>query len=310
MKNIFILLTFFAVTFIANAQEIYTKIFGNSDSKPVIFLHGGPGYNSVSFERTSAQKLADNGFYVIVYDRRGEGRSEDKDAKFTFQETFNDLQTIYNKFGLKKVTLIGHSFGGIIATLFAEKYPENINTIVLVSTPISLQETFKTIIRKTKSIYQSKEDNVNWNYINLLENMNVGALQYSSYCFAHAMQNGFYSTRNPNHLAKNIYATFKTDDLLSKFASKMDYNAAQGFWNNEKYTTLDITENLSRLKSKNLKIYGFYGTDDGLFSSEQITTFRNIVGNDNAKYLENCSHNVYIDQQQIFIETLNKWISK
>lgn len=310
MKNIFILLTFFAVTFIANSQEIYTKTYGNCDSKPVIFLHGGPGYNSVSFERTSAQKLADNGFYVIVYDRRGEGRSEDKDAKFTFQETFNDLQTIYNKFGLKKATLIGHSFGGIIATLFAEKYPENINAIVLVSTPISLQETFKTIIRKTKSIYQSKEDNVNLNYINLLENMNVGALQYSSYCFAHAMQNGFYSTRNPNHLAKNIYATFKTDDLLSKFASKMDYNAAQGFWNNEKYTTLDITENLSRLKSKNLKIYGFYGTDDGLFSSEQITTFRNIVGNDYTKYLENCSHNVYIDQQQIFIETLNKWISK
>ena len=308
MKNIFILLTLFAVTLIAHGQTIYTKTFGNPKNKPLIFLHGGPGYNSTSFEVTTGQRLADNGFYVIVYDRRGEGRSEDKNAKFTFKETFDDLNGIYKKFGLKKASLIGHSFGGIIATLFAEKYSENIEAVVLVSSPLSMQETFKTIVKKTKLIYETKKDNLNLNYINILENMDTNSIKYSSYCFAHAMQNGFYSTQNPNDLAKKIYSNLRTDTLVTKFAAKMDYIAPQGFWINEKYTSINLTENLTKLRSENVKFYGFFGEEDGLYSIEQITKMKNIIGIINIKYLENCSHNVFIDQQKIFIETLKKWI--
>lgn len=59
----------------ATAAEIYSAAYGKASDPAVIFLHGGPGYNSLDFEVTTAQKLADQGFYVIVYDRRGEGRS-------------------------------------------------------------------------------------------------------------------------------------------------------------------------------------------------------------------------------------------
>ena len=234
----------------------------------------------------------------------------DKNAKFTFQETFDDLNDMYKKFNLKKATLIGHSFGGIIATLYAKRYSKNINSLILVSAPVSLQETFKTIIKSAKIIYETKQDSINLNYLNMLENMDTNSIEYSSYCFAHAMQNGFYSTKNPNDLAKNNYATFKTDTLLSKYASKMDYIAPQGFWKNEKYTSLNLSENLKNLKIKKLKIYGLFGKDDGLYSREQIAKTESIIGINNTKYLENCSHNVFIDQQKIFIDTLKKWITK
>lgn len=58
---------------------------------------------------------------MIIYDRRGEGRSKTLNAKFTFKETFDNLDTIYEKFRLREATLIGHSFGGVAATFFAEK---------------------------------------------------------------------------------------------------------------------------------------------------------------------------------------------
>lgn len=45
---------------IVNAQEIYSKSYGNPEDISVIFLHGGPGYNCVNFEATTAQQLADN----------------------------------------------------------------------------------------------------------------------------------------------------------------------------------------------------------------------------------------------------------
>lgn len=308
MKKSLIVFAFIAATFVVHAQTIYSKAFGNPNDKPLIFLHGGSGYNSVGFEATTAQKLSENGFYVITYDRRGEGRSPDKDAKFTFNETLNDLNLIYDKFNLTSATLIGHSFGGVIATLYAEKYPDKTKSIILISASLSMQETLSTILKSSKSIYTNNNDSVNLNYINMLEKMDKSSIEYSSYCFGHAMQNGFYNTKNPTNEAANIYKTFKTDTLLIKYSAQMTYEAPKAFWENEKYTTLDLNENIKRILENNISVYGLYGKDDGLFSATQVSNIKNIIGENNVAYLNNCSHNVFIDQQTLFINALKNWI--
>lgn len=310
MKTIITTTILIMATLFTDGQSIYTKTFGSSKDKPIIFLHGGPGYNCVNFEATTAQQLADQGFFVIVYDRRGEGRSNDPNAKFTFKETFDDLNSIYQKYSLTKPTLIGHSFGGVIATLFAEKYPDKIQSIILVGSPVSLQETFKTIISTSKTIYQTKNDSLNLYYISMLENMDTNSIEYSSYSFMHAMQNGFYSPKNPTEEAKIIYSKFKTDTLLTKYTSQMTYQAPQGFWKNEKYTTINLTKNLQTLQKQKIKIYGLYGKDDGLYSNQQVTDLQNLIGSNNLKYFDNCSHSIFIDQQTLFIETLKTWTEK
>lgn len=107
-------------------------------NKSIIFLHGGPGYNCANFEATTVQKRAENGFFVIVYDRRGERRSKDNNAKFTFKQTVDELNSIYQTYGVKKSTLIGNSFGGVLATLFSENFPNKLESIILVGAPVSL----------------------------------------------------------------------------------------------------------------------------------------------------------------------------
>jgi len=308
MKTIITSTIFVIATMFAYGQSIYTKTFGSSKDKPIIFLHGGPGYNCVNFEATTAQQLADKGFFVIVYDRRGEGRSTDPNAKFTFEETFDDLNDIYQKYNFTKATLIGHSFGGIVATLFAETNPKKIQSIILVGAPVSLQSTFKNILSKSKSIYQTKNDSVNLTYISMLENMDTTSIKYSSYCFGHAMQNGFYTPKNPSEEAKNIYSTFRTDTLLKKYASQMSYEAPKGFWKNENYTTIDLTKNLQSLQKQNIIIYGLYGKDDGLYSTQQVTDLQSLIGSSNLIYIDNCSHNVFIDQQIQFIDAIKTWV--
>lgn len=307
MKKTLAVFVFIVSTIVVNSQTIYSKAFGKPNDKPVIFLHGGPGYNSVGFEATTAQKLSENGFYVISYDRRGEGRSPDKNAKFTFNETFDDLNLIYKKFNLTSATLVGHSFGGIIANLYAEKYPNKTKSIILVSTPLSMQETFSTILNSSKSIYISKNDSVNLNYINMLEKMDENSIEYSSYCFSHAMQNGFYYAKKPTIEALNIYKKFRTDSLLVKYSSKMTYEAPRGFWQNEKYTTLDLKDNLKQIVKNGIPVFGLYGKDDGLFSATQIENIEKIIGDVNFIYMNNCSHNLFIDQQTKFINALKKW---
>lgn len=304
-------LTLFAFIFsviVINSQENYSKAFGNPKDKPIIYLHGGPGYNAVGFEATTARELSEEGFYVIVYDRQGEGRSLNKNVKFTFNETFDDLNLIYDKFNLKSATLIGHSFGGVIATLFAEKYPNKITSILLLAAPLSMQETLTTILQSSKTIYKTKEDNINLNYITMLEKMDKSSLEYSSYCFKHAMQNGFYYPTELTKEAIGIYSKFKTDSLLVKFATQMTYEAPTGFWKNEQYTTLNIEGILKKVISNNTLVFGIYGKNDGLFSENQIIKIENIIGDNNFEYLNNCSHNVFIDQQILFINALKKWV--
>lgn len=307
MKKALVIFVMIASSISVNSQTIYSKAFGDSKDKALIFLHGGPGYNSVNFETTTAEKLSEKGFYVITYDRRGEGRSLDEKASFTFEETLNDLNYILDKYNIESTTLIGHSFGGVIATLFAKKFPEKIDSVVYVGAPFSMQDTFSTIIKSSKTIYQAQKDSINLNYISMLEKMDKTTLQYSSYCFAHAMQNGFYRTKNITKEAASIYKTFKTDSLLIKYSSQMTYAAPQGFWKNENYTTLDLRKNLEQLVNNGIPIFGLYGKEDGLFSDKQIKNIRTIIGQNNLKYIDNCSHNVFIDQQSKFINSLIEW---
>jgi proline iminopeptidase len=306
MKKLLSVLLFFSFTFLS-AQELYVKTFGTNKEKSILFLHGGPGYNCASFEITTAQELANNGYFVIVYDRRGEGRSEDKNAKFTFDETYQDIQSILNRFEIKKINLIGHSFGGIIATQFADKFPKMVNAVLLVSAPVSLQESFQTIISKCKAIYTEKKDAVNLNYIGMLEKMDSKSLEFSTYCFGHAMQNGFYTPKVFSDDAKTIYSDFRKNPD-AKLASKMTVQGPQGFWNNEKYTSIDLTPTIQKLVKKKLKIYGLYGKEDGLYSENQINSLQKLIGATNLVYLDQCSHSVYIDQQKIFIEKINTWL--
>lgn len=294
-------------TTVVNGQSIYTKTFGDRNNQPVIFLHGGPGYNCVNFEATTAQKLAEKGFFVIVYDRRGEGRSIDPNAKFTFNETFDDLNNLYSSYNLTKSILIGHSFGGVVATLFAEANPSKVTTLILVGAPVSLQTTFKTIIEKSKFLYESKKDTVKLKYISMIQNMDTTSIEYSSYCFGHAMQNGFYTPQKPTVEAKRLYSTFRTDTLLKKYSSQMTNSAPQGFWKNEKYTTIDLTNNIENLMKIKIKIFGLYGKDDGLYSPKQVAELEKQLGLNNLMYFDSCSHNVFIDQQEQFIEAVKIW---
>ncbi len=307
MKSITTLL-FVLISVISQAETIYSKAFGKSENPAIIFLHGGPGYNCANFEATTAQLLADSGFYVIVYDRRGEGRSLDPKAKFTFKQTFDDLESIYNKYTLTHASLIGHSFGGIVATKFAEKYPKKVSSLVFVAAPVSFQSTLRTIILKSKQVYIEKNDDVNLNYISMLEKMDTSSTEYSSYCFMHAMQNGFYTPPVSTPEAMLIYSTFPTDTLMTKYASQMSSEAPTGFWENEKYTTIDLTESIQSVKNSNIPFYALYGKDDGLFSYENILKARTLFGEENVKQLNLCAHNVFIDQRSTFISSLKEWL--
>lgn len=295
----------------AFSQGLYLKTFGNEKDQAIIFLHGGPGGSTLDFELTTAQKLADDGFFVVAYDRRGEGRSENDSAKFTYDETFADLLSIYHKHKLDKASLIGHSFGGIVATLFAEKHPEKVKDIVLVASPVALQQSFRNILKITKPMIEAKNDSTAMAQYNFVTKQDTSSIYYSSGCFMLAMNNGLYTAENQSDKAKELQNLFMTSpeikayqDFLVKTNYKTMFKATMGFLNNENYTNVDIRNTLKSLKG--IKLYGIYGKEDGLFGSEQLQTIKTSVLD--FQLLDNCSHGVFIDQQEKFLNLVKQWL--
>ncbi|MBC9909285.1 alpha/beta fold hydrolase [Chitinophaga varians] len=291
-----------------HSQTLYVKTYGNPTDKPVIFLHGGPGYNAAFFEVSTAARLADKGFFVIVYDRRGEGRSPDSAAQFTFREALADIDGLYKTYKLKKAVLLGHSFGGVLAVKFAAKNPAAVDAIVLADALLDAQETYRTILAKVKGIYQEKKDSMSLRYIGMIEQMDTAGLAYNSYTLGHAMMNGLYGPAHPSEEAKVIYQETKKDSVVKKYASQMTRLAPTGYWEHEHYTTLNVLPDLQKLVSKRMKIYAVYGKEDGLFSEKQVADMTDIIGSGRVDYLAGAGHNVFADQQAIFLQDLKKWL--
>ncbi len=121
----------------------YTKIEGDtSNTNPaVIFLHGGPGGYIHSEIINQMKEVAQNGYDVYLYDQIGSGLSDrlPNPKDYSFESHLLDLSEIINtQIKTEKVILIGHSFGGILATHFAANHADKIEKLIL-SSPGDLQ---------------------------------------------------------------------------------------------------------------------------------------------------------------------------
>lgn len=300
-----ILFTLFSTQ--ANAQELYSKAYGEKTNPALLFMHGGPGYNSVSFELSTAQLLAEKGFYVIVYDQRGGGRSKEiNDSKYTLDEAFNDINNVMKKHGVQKTSIMGHSWGGTLGLHYAMKYPNKVEKFIMVDSPLSYQESFKVIIKRCKEKYTA-EKSPNLQYILMLEKMDTTSLEYSSYCFMNAMQCGLYSPKTQSPESQKLYQELSKMPE-AKLMSDMTREPVMGFYTNEKYTLMNMTPMIENLASKG-KIYGIYGAEDGLFDEAQFEKFKNLMGEDNFSKIENASHSVFIDQREQFVDLISWYMS-
>lgn len=305
MKNIslFCLLFF---TILASSQTLYIKTYGNKKDTPIIFIHGGPSGNATLFEGSNtAKELSKKGFYVIVYDRRGEGRSIDPNATFTYNEVFQDINTIYKTYNLKKATLLAHSFGGLVATLYSEKYPEKINALILAGALFSQQKTYNHILDSVKKIYIQNNDLVMLNKVAHVETLDKNAAEYRKECFELAGKNNFFKIPNPTTESIALYHQYEISDFYK--TNIRNKNAPLLFYKNEKQNNIDTKSILKKLKAKGLSIYAIYGNQDGIFSFSEIDALKNIVGKQNFIAIENCSHYLFVDQQKKFINSLQNW---
>ncbi|HEX5184459.1 MAG TPA: alpha/beta fold hydrolase [Allosphingosinicella sp.] len=113
-----------------DGARLHYRIEGEGPETLVV-VHGGPG-NSMESIRPDFGPAA-VGRRIIYYDQRGNGGSSlDMDpGRLAIGRQVADLEAIRVHFGLRKMNLLGNSWGGLLASYYAVAHPDRVGRLVL-----------------------------------------------------------------------------------------------------------------------------------------------------------------------------------
>ena len=131
----------------AMENDVQLHHFAAGEGRNVLILHGGPGLPYLE-PWPGLQSLTDE-FTFHYYDQRGSGQSTRPVDRFSSPNSYENMQTLERALGLgahvadierirqilgqDKLILIGHSFGGFVASLYAAEFPERVEAMVLIA---------------------------------------------------------------------------------------------------------------------------------------------------------------------------------
>jgi pimeloyl-ACP methyl ester carboxylesterase len=114
--------------------SLFVRTSGDPAAPVLLVLHGGPEWDH-SYLLPALDDLADVR-RVVLFDLRGCGRSSTDLAPEAYQpdRCVADAAALVGVLGADRVDLLGHSYGGQLAMLFAERHPDLLDRLVLSST--------------------------------------------------------------------------------------------------------------------------------------------------------------------------------
>jgi pimeloyl-ACP methyl ester carboxylesterase len=116
---------------------------GNPNGKTVMLLHG-KNFAGFYWEPTIAA-LVNKGYRVVVPDQIGFGKSSKPESyQYSFSQLAALTEQLLTHLKIDKVSVVGHSMGGMLAARFALQYPSRVEKLALVN-PIGLED-WKTIV--------------------------------------------------------------------------------------------------------------------------------------------------------------------
>ncbi len=122
---------------VVNGSRLWYESEGAGE--PIILIAGGPGDSHAVyhpfFSRFAARDPASGRVRrLIYYDAFGVGKSDRAKRKsdYHFARDVEDLEGLRKALGLERVTLIGHSYGSMVAQAYALRHPEAVTALVLI----------------------------------------------------------------------------------------------------------------------------------------------------------------------------------
>lgn len=289
----------------AKDTKLFAHIKGNNNKSPVlIYLHGGPGspLGVPIFKAYTGHKLEQE-FVVVYLHQRGIMKSERVDMeKHTISKYVEDVHHVVNyvknRFDDREIFLIGHSWGGILSYLYLLSYPNETDRLITVCTPVNA----KTLLSdRIKVLLQWASEN------NIQEAVEeLGRLKNKSP----------EAVRNESEILKKwmtkAYGGWHRNLDITKVNGAIDYENKISEWMKEQkqiedamiedILRIDLRDSVRQITIPLLCIAGQYDTNAPWQAIKR--DIKNFGGEITFTLFENSHHMVFIDEEELFIETV------
>jgi abhydrolase domain-containing protein 6 len=129
-RDLEVQLSEFGKTAMINGVEVFYRESGDKNKQPLLFIHGFLGS---SYDWIDLIKYYDDNYYVVAIDLPGFGNSE-KSLTYNYarENQANTVIGLINYLNINDVTLVGHSMGGLVSLITADKAGDKISNLVLI----------------------------------------------------------------------------------------------------------------------------------------------------------------------------------
>jgi proline iminopeptidase len=114
-----------------NGTSFYYQTIGTGT--PILVLHGGPG-ESHRYSLPHLEPLAET-HQLILFDQRGTGQSDGNlDMRaVSIGQFVEDIDALRAAFGFEGISVMGHSWGAVLALFYAFEHQERLDRLILVA---------------------------------------------------------------------------------------------------------------------------------------------------------------------------------
>lgn len=273
---------------------------------PLMIIHGGPGASHDYFLPYLLPLMRTN--RLVFIDERGSGKSSrlDDPAQYTVANMVEDIEAVRQALNLGRISLLGHSFGGVLVQAYAFKYPKNLSHLILGSTFSSTTEINQALAKMKAEM--SPQDLERVNALEAAGLFGKGEIwehgRYPEEYAKLAWGKGYFPFIYQNHPDPNY------DPASSNTSTAWD--VYREMWGSDGEFVVDgnlkeveYVGRLSQIKVPTLIIAGDHDESDPIMSKEM---HEKIAGSQ-LVILNNSGHMTFVDQPEQFLKAVREFIA-
>jgi proline iminopeptidase len=283
---------------------IYYETMGRG--APLVIVHGGPGASHDYFLPHLLPLMRTN--RLIFIDERGSGKSSklEDPKEYTVASMVEDLEAVRVGLGLGKISLLGHSFGGVIVQAYALKYQKHLSHLILGSTFASTKELNEALARMKAAMEPKDRERIT--------SLEAAGLFGKGEVWEHG--------RYPEEYAKLAWGKGyfpylyqkRPDPTYDPVSSNTDtaWDVYREMWGSDGEFVVDgnlkeveYVDRLSEIKVPTLIIVGDHDESDPKMSKEM----HDKIAGSQLVILPDSGHMTFVDQPEQFLKTVREFVA-
>ena len=263
---------------------------------PLLLLSGGPGFD-VDYISGIAHELGSS-YKCILLEQRGTGRSRPPNptsAQMTLKLFVEDVEAVRASLKIDRLTIIGHSWGGMLAMAYAVAHPDRVESLILVDSggmDLTFAQYLRDNIASRASLSERKE------------------MEKEEDAMEHASDSNALNAANATYNRLIIPFYFYNRALADKLAATLS-----GDSNQQRVSLLmegDLANNYhvrSGMRSFSRPLLIIQGRQDPIPETVAVE-IHEAVPNSQLLFIDQCGHFPWIEQSKAFYSAVRTFLEK